>query len=55
MKLRRVLVLAAALATGVAGDCWAWGASGHEWVSGIAIEKLPDSIPEFVRTPEAAA
>ena len=33
----------------------AWGATGHEWVSGIAIEKLPDSVPAFVRTPEAAA
>lgn len=38
-----------------AGDAWAWGATGHEWVSGIAIEKLPDSVPEFIRTPEAAA
>jgi hypothetical protein len=38
-----------------AKDCWAWGATGHEWVSGIAIEKLPDSIPAFVRRPEAAA
>src|SRR4029453_3498328 len=38
-----------------AADCWAWGATGHEWVSGIAIEKLPDTVPEFVRTPEAAA
>ncbi len=35
--------------------CWAWGATGHEWISGIAIEKLPDSIPTFVRTPEAIA
>jgi hypothetical protein len=25
------------------------------WVSGIAIEKLPDSVPEFIRAPEAAA
>jgi hypothetical protein len=33
----------------------AWGATGHEWVSGIAIEKLPDSVPAFIRTPEAAA
>lgn len=32
-----------------------WGATGHEWVSGIAVEKLPDSVPAFVRTPEAAA
>src|SRR5262245_2458788 len=42
---------------GVAGPRggWAWGAAGHEWVSGIAIEKLPDSLPAFIRTPEAAA
>jgi len=37
------------------GQALAWGATGHEFVSGIAIEKLPDSIPAFVRTPEAAA
>jgi hypothetical protein len=47
--------LAIVLATGSAGDCWAWGATGHEWVSGIAIEKLPDTVPAFIRTPEAAA
>jgi hypothetical protein len=22
------------------------GATGHEWISGIAIEKLPDTVPE---------
>src|SRR5580704_16616259 len=38
-----------------AGESWAWGATGHEWISGIAIEKLPDSLPDFVRTTEAAA
>jgi hypothetical protein len=37
------------------GHCWAWGAIGHEYISGIAIEKLPDSVPAFVRTPAAAA
>src|SRR5215472_7474388 len=37
------------------GDCWAWGATGHEWISGIEIEKLPDNVPAFVRTPEVAA
>lgn len=47
--------MAMLLAAGAAADCWAWGATGHEWVSGIAIEKLPDAVPEFVRTPEAAA
>src|SRR5262245_37077322 len=25
----------------------AWGATGHEWISGIAIEKLPDNVPAF--------
>lgn len=38
-----------------AGPCFAWGATGHEWISGIAIEKLPESLPAFVRAPEAAA
>ncbi len=38
----------------VVQQCWAWGATGHEWISGIAIEKLPDGVPAFVRTPEAA-
>src|SRR3982074_1597623 len=55
MNLGRTVALAAVLAVGVAADCWAWGATRPEWVSGIAIEKLPDIIPEFVRTPEAAA
>ena len=36
-------------------DALGWGATGHEWVSGIAIEKLPESVPEFVRMPEAVA
>jgi hypothetical protein len=27
------------------------GRDGHEWISGIAIEKLPDSLPAFARTP----
>lgn len=37
------------------GQALAWGATGHEWVSGIAIERLPDDVPAFVRTPQAAA
>ncbi len=35
--------------------CWGWGATGHEWISGIAIEKLPESVPAFVRTPASVA
>jgi hypothetical protein len=34
---------------------FAWGATGHEWVSGIAIENLPENLPAFLRTPEAIA
>ena len=49
------------LAVVLMAACWpaeqalAWGATGHEWISGIAIEKLPDDVPAFVRTPEAIA
>lgn len=43
------------LAIGASGNAWAWGATGHEWISGIAIEKLPESVPEYVRSPKAAA
>jgi hypothetical protein len=34
-----------------ASSAWAWGATGHEWVSGIAVEKLPDTVPSFIRPP----
>ncbi|MCW5703289.1 MAG: hypothetical protein KIT82_11990 [Bradyrhizobium sp.] len=44
-----------AVACLAAGQALAWGAIGHEWVSGIAIEKLPEDVPAFVRAPEAAA
>lgn len=56
-QMRRLNVAAVIILLGIvsATGAWAWGASGHEWVSGIAIEKLPDGVPEFVRTPEAAA
>jgi hypothetical protein len=50
-----VVVLAATVSFLVIGQCWAWGAIGHEWISGIAIEQLSDSVPAFVRMPEAAA
>jgi hypothetical protein len=51
----RLALLSLALAASAPSNCWAWGATGHEWISGIAIEKLPDNVPAFVRTPEAAA
>jgi hypothetical protein len=54
MILWRLAVFGAVM-LGATGDCWAWGATAHEWLSGIAIEKLPDSLPPFIRTPESAA
>src|SRR5262245_28383441 len=47
------LYLAASVAC--AGTAWGWGATGHEMVSGIAAELLPDTLPAFLRTPEVAA
>lgn len=55
MNLASAFALLTFVALGLPGTSWAWGATGHEWVSGIAIEKLPDTLPAFVRTPEAAA
>jgi hypothetical protein len=51
----RTALAALVLAASAPTNSWAWGATGHEGISGIAIEKLPDSVPVFVRTPEAAA
>jgi hypothetical protein len=52
----RVSVAAAIiLAVGCPATAWAWGATGHEWISGIAAEELPEEIPAFVRTLGAVA
>jgi hypothetical protein len=37
------------------GPALGWGATGHEFVSGVGAEALPEEIPAFVRTPEAVA
>ncbi len=51
----RLMLTVLACAVLPASRAWAWGATGHEWVSGIAVENLPDTVPAFIRTPEAAA
>lgn len=33
---------------------FAWGSTGHRFIGEIAIESLPDEIPAFLRTPDAA-
>ncbi len=40
-----LLLLALGLSFLTATAALAWGATGHEWVSGIAVEKLPVSLP----------
>lgn len=56
MKLQSTLTAVLwALVAGAPLPCLAWGASGHEWVSGIAIEKLPETVPAFLRSPSAAS
>jgi hypothetical protein len=55
MNLRAALAAVAMSVGAWTGDCWAWGATGHEWISGVAIEQLPQSVPAFLRTPETAA
>ena len=53
---RGVLALAAfAAALGVADSALAWGATGHRLIGVAAVQRLPASLPAFVRSPEAAA
>src|SRR5215467_14345398 len=49
MRARFLAMVVAVI--GPAGQVLAWGATGHEWATSIAIEKLPDDIPAFVRDP----
>lgn len=50
MRGRWVLLVAVA-ATWPQQQAFGWGATGHEWVTGIGIEKLPEEVPAFVREP----
>jgi hypothetical protein len=57
VKMLRSGVLAGACLLAVfacAGEAFAWGASGHEMVSGLAVENLPQEVPPFLRTRRAA-
>ncbi|MEJ1969703.1 MAG: hypothetical protein WDN03_13865 [Rhizomicrobium sp.] len=38
-----------------AGPAYGWGASGHRMIGEVAARALPDEIPAFLRTPDAAA
>ncbi|HUA07890.1 MAG TPA: hypothetical protein VMA98_01365 [Candidatus Acidoferrales bacterium] len=52
--------ISAALAFALAAACipsavFAWGAVGHVMINGLAAKSLPDTLPAFVRSPEAIA
>jgi hypothetical protein len=57
-KVPAVAVALSAIILAAPKSAYAWGATGHGFLSGVAIEALPaepDGVPAFVRTPEAAA
>ncbi|HEX4096265.1 MAG TPA: S1/P1 Nuclease, partial [Caulobacteraceae bacterium] len=53
----RVALAAAAFAgvLGASGAAFGWGATGHRLIGIAAIQGLPDSLPDFVRSPQSAA
>jgi hypothetical protein len=50
-----LLLSASTLLVPLPTPAFAWGATGHEFVSGLAAEAFPDEIPAFLRTPAAVA
>lgn len=56
MRPRRFSFGALAFAGGLlaAASAWAWGATGHRMIGVVAVEALPDELPAFLRTPQAA-
>ena len=55
MRVSRFLTALLALALAVPAPAFAWGAGGHRMINGDAIRTLPDTVPPFIRTPEAIA
>ena len=55
MKRIAVALSLAALVALPVGDAGAWGSSGHRMVGIAAIRALPEDLPAFLRTAEAAA
>jgi hypothetical protein len=52
--LSRIAALAVlAVGAGWAGQALAWEDVGHRWIGQLAVAALPDSLPAFLRSPEA--
>ncbi|MFN3814917.1 S1/P1 Nuclease [Brevundimonas sp.] len=54
MKRTLVALAAVALIAAPAADVGAWGATGHRLIAVAAMRALPDEVPAFLRTTEAA-
>ncbi|MFN4295697.1 MAG: S1/P1 Nuclease [Brevundimonas sp.] len=54
MKRTLIALAAVALIAAPAADVGAWGATGHRLIAVAAMRALPDEIPAFLRTTEAA-
>src|SRR5215469_18220156 len=54
MNIRKTTVIAFCLPALMPGSALAWGAHAHRIINKIAVENLPEEIPAFLHTPEAA-
>jgi hypothetical protein len=53
MRLFIALITTVAFAFGTAAPAGAWGALGHRIISAVAMTLLPETVPAFLRTPDA--
>jgi hypothetical protein len=55
MRISAILAALFALVLAAPLPAFAWGATGHRFINGDAVRTLPDTVPPFIRTPEAIA
>jgi hypothetical protein len=51
----RALLYSAMAGVVMTSAAFGWGSDGHRMITTVAVQHLPDEIPAFLRTPEAAA
>jgi len=55
MRVSAILAVLLGLALTAPAPAFAWGATGHRIINGDAARTLPESVPPFLRTPQAIA
>ncbi len=55
MRVSSLFAVLLGLVLAAPAPAFAWGAVGHRFINGDAIQTLPDSVPPFIRTPDAIA